>query len=128
LPDAAFGQRLPYHLAACVCGLGIECTSDRDIAIAHEALNVHPLSVAAEQPEFTRIFGSSDRPGRLVRDRSDQARPRGPDRRGEAPRRFTTDEVAPPLARILFQLLQEYARHVGHVDVARELIDGVTGE
>jgi uncharacterized damage-inducible protein DinB len=42
--------------------------------------------------------------------------------------RFERPEQAPPLARILFHLLQEYARHVGHLDVARELIDGVTGE
>jgi uncharacterized damage-inducible protein DinB len=42
--------------------------------------------------------------------------------------RFTTPEQAPPLARILFHLLQEYARHVGHLDIARELIDGTTGE
>jgi len=32
------------------------------------------------------------------------------------------------LERVLFHLLQEYARHVGHLDVARELIDGSTGE
>ncbi|ONI86871.1 Mini-circle protein [Saccharothrix sp. ALI-22-I] len=31
------------------------------------------------------------------------------------------------LAWILFHLLQEYARHVGHLDVARELSDGTTG-
>lgn len=42
--------------------------------------------------------------------------------------RFTTPEQAPPLARILFHLLQEYARHAGHLDIARELIDGTTGE
>jgi RimJ/RimL family protein N-acetyltransferase/uncharacterized damage-inducible protein DinB len=42
--------------------------------------------------------------------------------------RFPTPELAPTLGRILFHLLQEYARHVGHIDVARELIDGVTGE
>jgi uncharacterized damage-inducible protein DinB len=42
--------------------------------------------------------------------------------------RFTTAERAPSLGRILFHLLQEYARHVGHLDVARELIDGRTGE
>jgi hypothetical protein len=42
--------------------------------------------------------------------------------------RFTRPAEAPPLARILFHLLQEYARHVGHVDIARELIDGTTGE
>ncbi|RAJ70701.1 putative damage-inducible protein DinB [Streptomyces sp. PsTaAH-137] len=42
--------------------------------------------------------------------------------------RFKTPDQAPSLGRILFHLLQEYARHVGHLDVARELIDGVTGE
>jgi len=30
--------------------------------------------------------------------------------------------------RPLFHLLQEYARHVGHLDVARELADGQVGE
>ncbi|HZE33084.1 MAG TPA: DUF664 domain-containing protein, partial [Actinoallomurus sp.] len=42
--------------------------------------------------------------------------------------RFTTADQAPPLARILFHLLQEYACHLGHLDIARELIDGTTGE
>ncbi|MFC6014637.1 DinB family protein [Plantactinospora solaniradicis] len=42
--------------------------------------------------------------------------------------RFKTPEQAPSLGRILFHLLQEYARHVGHLDIARELIDGTTGE
>jgi uncharacterized damage-inducible protein DinB len=42
--------------------------------------------------------------------------------------RFPSPEQAPSLGRILFHLLQEYARHVGQLDVARELIDGVTGE
>jgi hypothetical protein len=35
--------------------------------------------------------------------------------------RFPIGEEPPPLIRILFHLLQEYARHVGHLDVAREL-------
>jgi uncharacterized damage-inducible protein DinB len=42
--------------------------------------------------------------------------------------RFRTAEEAPSLVRILFHLLQEYARHVGQLDIARELVDGVTGE
>jgi hypothetical protein len=25
-------------------------------------------------------------------------------------------------------VLQEYARHAGHLDIARELVDGLTGE
>ncbi len=29
---------------------------------------------------------------------------------------------------ILFHVLQEYARHAGHLDVARELVDGLVGE
>jgi len=32
------------------------------------------------------------------------------------------------LERILFHLLQEYARHVGHLDIVAELADGRTGE
>jgi uncharacterized damage-inducible protein DinB len=34
----------------------------------------------------------------------------------------------PPLERILFHLLQEYARHVGHLDIVAELVTGSTGE
>jgi uncharacterized damage-inducible protein DinB len=39
-------------------------------------------------------------------------------------------EGAPPatLERILFHLLQEYARHMGHVDVVAELAGGPVGE
>jgi len=32
------------------------------------------------------------------------------------------------LERVLLHLIQEYARHVGQVDVVRELVDGTTGE
>lgn len=42
--------------------------------------------------------------------------------------RFKTPDQAPSLGRILFHLLQEYTRHVGHLDIARQLIDGQTGE
>jgi Protein of unknown function (DUF664) len=42
--------------------------------------------------------------------------------------RFTADEQRPTLAWILFHVLQEYARHAGHLDIARELADGITGE
>ena len=34
----------------------------------------------------------------------------------------------PSLERVLFHLLQEYARHVGHLDIVTELADGQTGE
>ncbi|MEV6350663.1 DUF664 domain-containing protein [Actinoplanes sp. NPDC051851] len=39
------------------------------------------------------------------------------------------DGAAPPtLERILFHLVQEYARHVGHVDIVAELAVGAVGE
>jgi hypothetical protein len=39
------------------------------------------------------------------------------------------DGAGPPtLERVLFHLLQEYARHLGHLDIVRELIDGSVGE
>ncbi|WP_159797045.1 DinB family protein [Puerhibacterium puerhi] len=49
------------------------------------------------------------------------------DARGRVGGRFTA-EPTPTLAWIGFHVLQEYARHAGHLDVARELIDGATGE
>jgi uncharacterized damage-inducible protein DinB len=44
--------------------------------------------------------------------------------------RYSSDDPRPrpTLAWILTYVLQEYARHAGHLDVARELIDGATGE
>ncbi|WP_129843184.1 DinB family protein [Streptomyces sp. RFCAC02] len=42
--------------------------------------------------------------------------------------RFATEAEAPTLGWILHHLLQEYARHAGHLDIARELADGMTGE
>jgi hypothetical protein len=34
----------------------------------------------------------------------------------------------PALERVLFHLLQEYARHLGHLDIVAELADGSVGE
>lgn len=42
--------------------------------------------------------------------------------------RFTEEASAPQLQWILLHLIQEYARHAGHLDIARELVDGRTGE
>jgi hypothetical protein len=42
--------------------------------------------------------------------------------------RFTKDDERPTLVWILFHVLQEYARHAGHLDIVRELVDGRTGE
>jgi uncharacterized damage-inducible protein DinB len=46
---------------------------------------------------------------------------------GQPGERWDGDDPA-PLARILFHLLQEYARHVGHLDIVAELVTGSTGE
>ncbi|WP_277209423.1 RNA-guided endonuclease TnpB family protein [Isoptericola croceus] len=46
--------------------------------------------------------------------------------RGAVGGRFTADP--PTLTWICFHVLQEYARHAGHLDIARELADGGTGE
>jgi uncharacterized damage-inducible protein DinB len=42
--------------------------------------------------------------------------------------RFRDADTAPQLQWILLHLIQEYARHTGHLDIARELVDGATGE
>jgi hypothetical protein len=42
--------------------------------------------------------------------------------------RFADVASAPQLQWILLHVLQEYARHTGHLDIARELVDGHTGE
>lgn len=42
--------------------------------------------------------------------------------------RFEADQPRPTLAWILFHVLQEYARHAGHLDVVRELADNMIGE
>ncbi|MFA1542465.1 DinB family protein [Actinomadura monticuli] len=41
---------------------------------------------------------------------------------------FGASEQRPALIWILFHVLQEYARHVGQLDIVRELSDGATGE
>jgi hypothetical protein len=42
--------------------------------------------------------------------------------------RFPAAADAPTLGWILLHLLQEYARHVGQLDIVRELADGAVGE
>jgi uncharacterized damage-inducible protein DinB len=42
--------------------------------------------------------------------------------------RFDGSTPPPQLQSILLHLVQEYARHAGHLDIARELADGLTGE
>jgi hypothetical protein len=42
--------------------------------------------------------------------------------------RFAEGDRRPTLVWVLFHVLQEYARHAGHLDITRELLDGATGE
>lgn len=42
--------------------------------------------------------------------------------------RYTRWHEAPSLRRILIDLIEEYARHVGHADLIRESVDGLVGE
>lgn len=41
---------------------------------------------------------------------------------------FGGDDEIPNLRRILVDLIEEYARHVGHADLIREYVDGLVGE
>ena len=43
-------------------------------------------------------------------------------------RREWPDGRAPSLRRIMIDMIEEYARHVGHADLIRESIDGLVGE
>jgi len=43
-------------------------------------------------------------------------------------RRTWPDGRAPSLRRHLIDIIEEYARHVGHADLLRESVDGLTGE
>jgi hypothetical protein len=38
------------------------------------------------------------------------------------------DGQAPSLRRLLIDMIEEYARHVGHADLIRESVDGLVGE
>ncbi|OXM49767.1 hypothetical protein CFP71_29560 [Amycolatopsis thailandensis] len=50
------------------------------------------------------------------------------DARAARATRRTGAEEHPTFAWVLFHLAQSFARHAGHVDVSRELLDGVTGK
>lgn len=78
----------------------------------------------ADDETLVDLLGSLDTQGQRTRavvrahELAEVGRP-GPRWEGAAP---------PTLERVLFHLLQEYARHVGHLDVVRELSDGRVGE
>jgi hypothetical protein len=43
-------------------------------------------------------------------------------------RQTVCEGESPNLRRTLLDLIEEYARHVGHADLIRESVDGLTGE
>jgi hypothetical protein len=47
---------------------------------------------------------------------------------GQLCQRAWPDGRAPSLRRLLIDMIEEYARHVGHADLMRESVDGLVGE
>jgi Protein of unknown function (DUF664) len=92
-----------------------------------------PGQDAAPAERLPEPWGDQDRSGRWHVGREETAgellttprRRRRTDVGGRCGRRA---DRRPTLARILFHVLQEYARHAGHLDITRELLDGATGE
>ena len=46
----------------------------------------------------------------------------------DQPTAVVFDGVTPNIRRFLFDVIEEYARHVGHADLIREYVDGLVGE
>jgi hypothetical protein len=47
----------------------------------------------------------------------------------DRPAAFTSpDGRSPSLRRLITDMIEEYARHVGHADMIRESVDGLVGE
>ena len=47
---------------------------------------------------------------------------------GQLTRFTSSDGQSPSLRRILIDMIEEYARHIGHADLIRESVDGLVGE
>ena len=47
---------------------------------------------------------------------------------GQLTRFTSSDGRSPSLRRILIEMIEEYARHIGHADLIRESVDGLVGE
>ena len=81
-------------------------------------------SAASDTPEQLRtLWRESVARSRAVVDRA--LAEGGPDRPGTY---ATRSGEHPSLRRILLDLIEEYARHVGHADLIRGSVDGLTGE
>ena len=80
---------------------------------------VSPPETAAEVLAAIRAGGDRTRAAAGTANLSDRAVVGG---------RFSKGDELPTLGWILHHVLREYARHAGHLDIARELIDGAVGE
>ncbi len=100
----------------CFLGIGEDLPrGDWDLAAGRWAVP-EGLAVATIRAEF---WAEVERSRRVAADHSPATIAQRTRNEGQPP---------PTLAWILFHLLQEYARHAGHLDATRELIDGSTGE
>ena len=87
-------------------------------------------------PDWEWHSAAEDTPAQLLtlwqdavaRSRSSVAEALADDGLAQLARRTWPDGRAPSLRRILIDLIEEYARHVGHADLIRESVDGLTGE
>jgi hypothetical protein len=87
-------------------------------------------------PDWDWHSAAGDSPGQLyalwrdavARSRSILTEVLAGDGLGQLARRPWPDGRAPSLRRILIDLIEEYARHVGHADLLRESVDGLVGE
>lgn len=76
-----------------------------------------------ESPEdLLRLLGDTAARTRRIVEAADLTAP------AQVGGRFDDPATAPTLAWILFHVMHEYARHTGHLDIVRELIDGSLGE
>ncbi|AWB91939.1 DUF664 domain-containing protein [Aeromicrobium chenweiae] len=71
------------------------------------------------------LLDALDEGGRRTADVVDQ---HGPYERARTGGMFGENDELPTLLGILFHVMQEHARHAGHLDIVRELLDGTTGE
>ncbi len=87
-------------------------------------------------PDWEWHSAAEDTPAQLLtlwrdavaRSRSSVAEALADDGLAQLARRTWPDGRAPSLRRILIDLIEEYARHVGHADLIRESVDGLVGE
>lgn len=89
---------------------------------ANRRWHVTPADTAAGLVEALHAAGARTRAIVLAAEPADVAATGGRFAAGD------TERPPPTLAWTLVYVLQEYARHAGHLDIARELADGATGE